>query len=152
MEKLIKQFNELTTRQLFDIYKLRSVVFVVEQNCPYQDVDDKDLEAYHVMFYEKNDLVAYSRILPPGHSYSAPRIGRVVVSPDLRKADNGTKLMQFCLAKTNELFKDQEIVISAQTYLLNFYTGLGFKAEGEEYLEDDIPHVKMKLSAGYKKV
>jgi len=144
MEFSIKDFNALTTKELFEIYKLRSEVFIVEQNCAYQDVDDKDLSALHVMLFSGPELAGYSRILPPGISYSEPSIGRVALRKKFRNKGSGKVLMKQSLNKTLELFKNQNIVISAQSYLIKFYNGLGFVQEGEEYLEDDIPHVQMR--------
>lgn len=144
---LLRAFNDLSNLQLFQIYQLRSMVFVVEQNCPYQDVDDKDLQALHLMLYENNLLAGYCRILPPGLSYQEPSIGRVVVHQDFRRKKIGEKMMKQSLNITMDLFKNQDVVISAQTYLTKFYKDLGFQEEGEGYLEDDIPHIKMR----YKK-
>ena len=116
----------------------------MEQNCAYQDVDDKDLNAYHIMMLRDGELVGYSRAIPPGVSYPQASIGRVTVAKDLRKSGLGKDLMRYSMNKTIGLFGVNEIVISAQCYLNLFYTDLGFKAEGTEYLEDDIPHIKMR--------
>ena len=150
MEFSVKQFDTLSTKELFEIYKLRSEVFVVEQNCAYRDVDEKDLFAYHVMAFEANTLTGYCRILAPGQSYKEPSIGRVVLHPNFRNKGFGKDLMKYSMNKSFELFKNQELVISAQLYLLKFYTELGFKAEDKEYLEDNIPHIKMRYSASLK--
>jgi ElaA protein len=150
MEFLVKQFDTLSAKELFEIYKLRSEVFIVEQNCAYQDVDEKDLFAYHVMAFEENMLAGYCRILAPGKSYKEPSIGRVVLHPNLRNKGLGKDLMKYSVNKSFELFKDQELVISAQLYLLKFYTELGFKAEDKEYLEDNIPHIQMRYTASLK--
>ncbi len=149
MNFLIRNFNELNVTQVFEMYQLRSRVFVVEQRCAYLDPDDKDPGAKHVLVYEGETLAAYARIIEPGVSYNEPSIGRVVVEENYRRRGAGRELMKFCIHKTRELFNNQDIVISAQTYLLQFYTDLGFKAEGMAYLEDDIPHMKMrnKISA-----
>jgi ElaA protein len=144
MTIIIKAFNELTTKELFEIYKLRSLVFVVEQNCVYQDVDEKDLDSFHVMMFDQNKLVGYSRILPPGVSYEEPAIGRVVLEKEKRKLGAGKELMQCSVNKTLELYGNQDIIISAQTYLSRFYRELGFKPEGQGYDEDGIPHIKMR--------
>jgi ElaA protein len=140
----VKGFRELTIRELYEIYKLRAEVFVVEQNCPYQDVDEMDLSAHHVMLQDEDLLVGYSRILPPGVSYPEPAIGRVLVKKQYRQKGLGILLMNHSIAKTIELHQAEEIVISAQTYLLGFYESLGFIKEGEEYHEDDIPHTRMR--------
>ena len=126
---------------------MRNAVFVVEQNCAYQDVDDKDQEAIHLLMLSDDHVLAgYCRILPPGVSYKEPAIGRVVVSENFRGTKSGKLLMKQSINETLKLFKDQSIVISAQLYLLKFYTGLGFIAEGEAYDEDEIPHVKMRYT------
>jgi ElaA protein len=145
MPFLCPHFDELNTHQLYQIYKLRSKVFVVEQNCAYQDVDEKDPLAIHCLLIEDSELAAYCRILPPGVSYAECAIGRVVVDPVFRRKGLGRELMKLCITKTRELFKNQEIVISAQTYLTRFYEELGFVPEGTEYLEDAIPHIQMRL-------
>lgn len=140
----LKSFNELTTAELYALLKLRNAVFVVEQNCAYQDLDDLDQQSLHVLLKEEEQLLAYCRILPPNLVYKEPAIGRVVVDARSRKKELGKQLMKYSIIKTLELFENQTIVISAQKYLFQFYEDLGFKSTGEEYLEDDIPHVKMK--------
>ncbi len=147
MEFTIKNFASLSTKELFEIYKLRSEVFIVEQNCAYQDVDEKDLSSFHVMMFEGNQLIGYTRILPPGISYKEAAIGRVALRQECRKNGSGKTLMKYSINKTLELFKDQSVVISAQSYLIKFYTELGFLQEDKEYLEDDIPHVKMRFKS-----
>jgi ElaA protein len=141
---IVKKFDELTTRELYEIYKLRSKVFVVEQNCAYQDVDDKDLAAAHLMLWDEGRLEGYARVIPPGMSYAEASIGRVLVEKVQRGQGAGKILMEYALAKCRELYNSKEIVISAQTYLTRFYEQLGFSAEGETYWEDDIPHVRMR--------
>jgi len=136
-------FNKLTTEQLFNIYKLRSEVFIVEQNCAYQDVDDFDLSAHHILLLNLDEIIAYARILPPNKNYPQPSIGRVLVEKDNRTKNIGKQLMTFCINQTKLLYPQQKIVISAQTYLVKFYNELGFTATNEEYLEDNIPHTKM---------
>ncbi len=141
----IKKFSELTTNELYEIIRLRSEVFVVEQNCVYQDLDGKDQESIHVCGYNKNLLVAYARIVNKGVSYSEISIGRVVVSEKSRGNDLGKELMKFTIQFiTNELGV-QPIRISAQSYLENFYSQLGFNSTGKSYLEDGIPHLEMLL-------
>ncbi len=139
-----KTFGELNVDELFEIYELRTKVFIVEQNCAYQDVDHKDKRALHVLMKKNGNLVAYARILPPGLSYPEPAIGRVVVDPDHRKKNLGKELMKYCISKTMQSYKDQDIVISAQLYLLKFYLELGFEVDGLQYLEDNIPHIQMR--------
>ena len=145
MEFIVKEFNSLSVKQLFEIYKLRSEIFIVEQTCAYQDVDDLDLISFHFMIFNNDELAAYARILPPGIAHVEPAIGRVVVKKSFRGKDLGKLLMQQCIDKTLDLYKNQDIVISAQSYLIKFYTDLGFKKEGHGYLEDNIPHTQMRL-------
>ena len=139
------EFNKLTTQQLHSIYKLRNEVFIVEQNCAYQDVDDFDLIAHHIFMMEKNLMLAYARILPPNLNYPQPSIGRVLVDVKHRTKNYGKELMTYCIQQTQQLYPQQKIVISAQTYLLKFYANLGFVNSGENYLEDNIPHIPMIL-------
>ena len=146
MDFVIKEFKSLSAEELFEIYKLRNEIFIVEQNCAYQDVDEKDLTAVHVMMFDNGQLCGYSRILRPSVSYTEPPIGRVALKKIKRNNGSGKVLMQQSINKTLELFTDQDIVISAQSYLLTFYTGLGFSPEGKEYFEDNIPHIKMRLA------
>ena len=141
-----KCFDELKNQELYDILKLRSMVFVVEQNCVYQDIDDKDLKSWHLLGYHHNELVAYLRIIPQGISYPEASIGRVVTHPDYRKKGLGIELMKTGIEKTLNQFNADKIKISAQCYLIKFYSDLGFLAQGEEYLEDDIPHIHMIYS------
>jgi len=144
MNFLLKTFNELSTYELYSLLKLRNAIFIVEQKCAYQDLDDLDLNARHVILLNEHDVIAYSRILAPGSAHKEPAIGRVVVHEKFRKKDIGKALMKYSILKTLELYENQTIVISAQTYLLKFYSELGFVSFGEDYLEDDIPHIKMK--------
>jgi ElaA protein len=144
MQLIIKNFEALSTTELHDIYTLRSRVFVVEQQCAYQDPDDKDPVAKHIMMLEGNLLIGYARLVPPETSYTEPSIGRVVVDKTYRDKGYGQTLMKYSINKTLEMYKDQDIVISAQAYLIEFYNHLGFFVEGESYLEDDIPHIKMR--------
>lgn len=143
MEVLVKTFEELSTKELYQILRLRSEVFVVEQDCVYQDVDNKDQKALHVIGIKNDEVVAYTRIFKPGDYFDNVSIGRVVVSQDQRKYGLGKQIMQASLAAINQRFPDKSIEISAQSYLLKFYTELGFNALGEEYLEDGIPHRRM---------
>ena len=141
-----KSFNDLTPEELYNILKLRSEVFVVEQNCVYLDTDDKDQQSFHLSGWNENDLVVYARILPPGLAFEEASIGRVVTNPTYRKTGSGRLLMQHAIEKTLLQFAVSEIKIGAQLYLLSFYSSLGFKQSGPEYLEDGIPHIKMTLS------
>jgi ElaA protein len=147
MSFVVKGFEELSAYEWHEVLGLRAEVFVVEQNCAYKDPDEKDPKALHVLFRTNNTLSAYARILPPGISYAEPSIGRVVVSHLNRGTGLGKNLMKFSAQKTRELFPGKEIVISAQCYLRKFYSDLNFNAEGDEYNEDGIPHVKMRHPA-----
>ncbi|HYC41056.1 MAG TPA: GNAT family N-acetyltransferase [Chitinophagaceae bacterium] len=141
-----KQFNDLGPHELYAVLRLRGEVFVVEQNCPYLDPDNKDQHAWHLMAWRNDQLVAYTRLLPPGASYSEASIGRVVTSPSERGTGLGKELMRRSLMELKKLFHDTPVRIGAQLYLKKFYTELGFTAVGEVYLEDGIPHVEMTRS------
>jgi len=143
MNWYLKHFDELTTKELYHILQLRNEVFIVEQNCPYQDLDNKDLKAFHLMGMRENKLLAYSRLLAPGISYSESSIGRVVSSPAARKSGIGKKLMAESIIQIRNLFHTDTIRIGAQLYLKNFYESFGFIQEGDTYLEDNIPHIIM---------
>ncbi len=143
-----KAFHELAVEELYAIIKLRLEIFVVEQNCPYQDADDKDLKAFHLMGYSKSGiLICYCRVLPQGISYPEVSIGRVVSSSLVRGSGAGKLLMKEALGMIKKQFGDRTSVrISAQSYLTKFYESFGFKTTGKEYLEDNIPHSEMLLS------
>lgn len=143
MQVSVKTFDELTTEELYQILRLRSEVFVVEQDCVYQDLDNKDQKALHIIGKKGDEIVAYTRIFKPGDYFENVSIGRVVVNQDQRKYGLGKQIMHASLTAINERFPDSPIEISAQSYLLKFYTDLGFNAFGEEYLEDGIPHMRM---------
>lgn len=140
-------FDQLSPGQLYKIMKLRQEVFVVEQNCPYLDADDKDQESFHLVSWDENgEALAYVRLLPKGLSYPQyASIGRVVTSAKIRRSGGGKELMQEALLWAKKLFGDTPVKISAQSYLLSFYRSLGFEPIGDEYLEDDIPHRAMIL-------
>ncbi|KAB7528630.1 GNAT family N-acetyltransferase [Flagellimonas olearia] len=143
MEIVTKTFDELSNMELYQIMRLRSEVFVVEQDCVYQDLDNKDQKALHIVGLKENEVVAYTRIFKPGDYFKNTSIGRVVVAADQRKYGYGKQIMEASLEVITERFPNTIVEISAQTYLLKFYTELGFKRVGDEYLEDGIPHVKM---------
>lgn len=143
MKWTLKPFDSLTPKELYNILQLRNEVFIVEQNCPYQDLDNKDLYAYHLMGEKENKLIAYSRLLAPGISYSESSIGRVVSSPSERKTGMGKKLMTESIHQIRNLFQTDTIRIGAQMYLKKFYETFDFIQEGEPYLEDNIPHIIM---------
>ena len=143
MKWVLKKFGELTLDELYSILELRSKVFIVEQNCIYNDPDGRDQLAWHVLGTEEDQLIAYSRILPPGAVYTDPVIGRVVTSPLKRKSGIGRELMNRSIKHCEDLFGKTCIRLSAQAYLKKFYESLGFSAIGDEYLDDGIPHIKM---------
>ena len=138
-------FDQLLPSELYEILALRQEVFVVEQNCPYQDCDGKDLQSWHLMGRnESGKLICYTRLLPPGVSYPGySSIGRVVSSPLARGTGAGKILMERSIEFCTHLFGPGPIKIGAQSYLLKFYEGFGFVSTGEEYLEDGMPHTKM---------
>jgi ElaA protein len=139
----IKKFNELTTDELYVILQLRSEVFVIEQDCIYQDLDHKDQLAYHILGVLDNQIIAYARIFKSGDYFLEPSIGRIVVKKEFRKFKYGYKLVENSIQFIENNLKENNILISAQSYLTKFYNSLGFIQISEEYLEDDIPHIKM---------
>jgi len=141
-----QHYNELTTANLYQLLELRSKVFVVEQNCVYQDLDYKDQKSWHLMGWHNDQLVAYVRIIPSGISYDEASIGRVITHPEYRRTGLGKELMQLAIKKTCEQFDVTSIRIGAQCYLIRFYEALGFAICSEEYLEDGIPHVEMMFN------
>lgn len=143
MKISIKNFNELSTKELYQVLELRSEVFVVEQNCVYQDVDDKDQKALHVLGFKNDNLAAYTRIFKPGDYYKNASIGRVVVKKPERKYGFGKDIMLASLKAIKEEIEDVIVELSAQVYLKRFYNDLGFVETGKEYLEDGIPHIRM---------
>lgn len=145
MQWTLKQYDELTTDELYAILQLRNEVFVVEQNCPYQDLDNKDQASWHFMGWQDHILLAYTRLLPPGLAFKEPSIGRVVTAPSIRRTGIGRILMQKSIAHCHQLFGNTSIQIGAQQYLESFYTSLGFEISGSSYLEDGIPHIHMVL-------
>lgn len=149
-------FSELTVYELYAALALRQEVFMLEQNCLYLDADGKDLHGYHLLVYadlldenseKQEQLVAYTRLLPKGIAYdNYASIGRVINASKVRGYGVGKKLMQESIRQMGLLFPNEPIKIGAQTYLLKFYTELGFVSTGHEYLEDDIPHTSMILN------
>ena len=143
LDIITKSFNELTTEELYDLLQLRSEVFVVEQDCVYQDVDGKDQKALHILGYNADKLVAYTRIFKPGYYFEEASIGRVVVRANERKFKHGNAIMNASIDAIKNHYNKTIIRISAQTYLKQFYNNLDFQEVGEEYLEDGIPHINM---------
>ena len=138
-----KHFSELSVDELYAILQLRNEVFVVEQNCPYQDCDNNDQQSHHFMGWQQNKLVAYTRLIPAGITYNEISIGRVVTSPAIRRTKIGKELMLRSIEKLQHLFGNQPIKIGAQLYLKKFYESLGFGKISDIYLEDGIEHIKM---------
>lgn len=141
----LKKYTELTVEELYAILQLRSIVFVVEQNCAYLDQDDKDQRSWHLMGWNDHTLVAYTRLLPPGLAFKEASIGRVVTSLMIRRNGTGRILMQKSIEHCHDLFGHGPIQIGAQRYLETFYQSLGFEISGSPYLEDGIPHIHMIL-------
>ncbi len=143
---LCKPFDELTNEELYKIIQLRIEVFSIEQNVIYQDCDDKDLNSYHLMAFKNKKLIAYSRLLPIGIAYeNATSIGRIVTALSVRRQSLGKELVAKSLENIYKLFGNVPVTISAQLYLQRFYEGFGFIRQSEPYLEDSIPHIKMRL-------
>jgi ElaA protein len=139
----VKYFSELNTDELYKLLQLRSEVFVVEQDCVYQDIDGKDEKALHVIGLKNNKVVAYTRIFRPGDYFKEASIGRVVVAENERQHKYGYDIMEASIRAIGKYYSETLIKISAQTYLKRFYNNLGFNEIGEEYLDDGIPHVAM---------
>ena len=139
----ILNFEDLSIDQLYDVLRLRSEVFVVEQDCVYQDIDGKDQKALHILGYKNKELVAYTRVFKPSDYFEDASIGRVVVKENERQYKYGYVIMEASVKAITTHFNETTIVLSAQVYLKQFYNNLGFNEVGEEYLEDGIPHIKM---------
>jgi len=148
----IKKFDELTPTELYQILQLRNEVFVVEQNVVYQDADGKDYKALHVFLKDNNRIISYIRICKPGDYFKNACIGRVVTHPSYRRRGIGYKIVQKGIDIITQEMKADTIEISAQKYLLQFYNDLGFKEEGEEYLEDGLPHFRMFYRKNQNKI
>jgi ElaA protein len=143
MNIIVKKFEEISIDELYGILQLRAEVFVVEQDCAYQDMDGKDQEALHIIGSKNNKIVAYARIFKPGDYFKEASIGRVVVKNSERKYGYGYEIMNASIKVVHEFLNETKIHLSAQSYLKKFYNNLGFKELGEEYLEDGIPHIEM---------
>lgn len=140
----VDKFEQLDVRKLYNILYLRAEVFVVEQNCPYLDPDNKDQKALHLQGYLGDELVAYCRLFKAGDYFEEASIGRVVVATRYRKFNFGHLLMEKAIELQSSLLNETQITISAQLYLKRFYESHGFMQTSETYLEDDIPHIQMK--------
>ncbi|WP_292011040.1 GNAT family N-acetyltransferase [Chryseobacterium sp.] len=139
----IKNFDEFTVPELYEILKARVDVFVVEQNCPYPDLDGYDETAIHLWAEQDCEILAYCRIFDKGIKYNETSIGRVLTTEKARGKSLGKQLIQYAVETIENRFHTSEVRISAQDYLLRFYGGFGFEDTGKKYLEDDIPHTEM---------
>lgn len=139
----IKKFSELTTAELYGILQLRSEVFVVEQDCVYQDIDYKDQKAMHIIGLKNDKIIAYTRIFKSGDYFEEASIGRVVVAQNERKFGYGHVIMEHSIEAIEACFNETTIKISAQQYLKSFYESHQFQQISETYLEDNIPHIAM---------
>lgn len=137
-----KKLNELTQEELLEIFKERMEVFIVEQQCSYQDIDDDDKTAQHLFLKDNNNIIAYTRIID---KKDYVKFGRVLVKKEYRKKNLGRKLINETITEIKKEFPNKDITIQAQHYLLNFYKSFGFKEISDVYLEDDIPHIDMIL-------
>ena len=140
-----KKFTGLTVDELYELLRLRSEVFVVEQNCVFLDMDDKDQYCDHLMGWREDKLVGYARIVPAGISYVESAIGRIVSSPAARRLGVGRELLRESISALYRIHGKQVIRIGAQYYLKGFYESFGFKQAGKIYLEDGIEHIEMLL-------
>lgn len=143
MELIVKHFSELSAKELFEIYKLRVSVFIVEQSCPYQDIDDADKSAYHVWLRDEDGIEAYARVLPAGVAFPTAAFGRVIAVK--RRCGLGTKIVAAAIETARDKLGADMITIEAQVYARSLYENLGFRQTSEEFLEDGIPHIQMQL-------
>ena len=143
MEWKIKKYKDLTIEELYRILKVRNEVFVVEQNCPYQDCDGKDKHAYHLFLEDNGDVIAYTRILEKGVSYDEVSIGRFLVCEKYRGKGLAKEIIVKAISFIEECLNEKAIRLSGQVYIKDFYKSYGFKEVSDTYLEDDIPHVEM---------
>ncbi len=146
MDIVVKEFGDLSKEELYTFLRLRSEIFVVEQDCVYQDMDGKDLVALHIMGWEDGILVAYCRCFRPGDYFDKASMGRILVRENYRKMGYGHAITKASIKAIKSKFKADTIKISAQTYLVTFYETHGFKTVGTRYLEDGIPHIAMVRS------
>lgn len=143
MNWIVKPFDSLTPHELYAVLQLRTEVFVVEQDCVYQDMDNKDQQCFHLMGWQDDHLLAYTRLVPPGLSYNEPSIGRVVTSPSSRGTGLGKTLIEKSITEIFNLYGKGPIKIGAQLYLKKFYESFDFEQTGDVYDEDGIDHIKM---------
>lgn len=142
MKLIVKHFSELSAEELFEIYKLRISVFVVEQHCPYQEIDDADKVAYHLWLKDEDGILAYARVLPQGTTFPESSIGRVIAVK--RRHGLGSKIVERAINVAQSKFSADKITIEAQTYARTLYEKAGFQQTSEEFLEDGIPHIQMQ--------
>lgn len=147
MELICKHFTQLTRDELFQIYKLRVAVFIVEQQCAYPEIDDADQAAYHLWLQDGDGIAAYLRVLPPGTTFDTASIGRVLAVK--RRQGLGSRIVAAGIRAAQEQFGAQTITIEAQTYARALYQRAGFVQTSEEFLEDGIPHIRMEWRAGH---
>ncbi|PCI00855.1 MAG: GNAT family N-acetyltransferase [Flavobacteriaceae bacterium] len=145
MEFFNKAYSELSKDELYEILQLRAQVFVVEQDCVYQDVDGKDSIANHIFIKEDEIIIGYARIFGPGDYFKYASIGRVVVHPDHRGQNSGNIVINLCVKAIYDLYGTEDVQISAQNHLKKFYERHGFEKRGKIYLEDGIKHISMKI-------
>lgn len=145
MKQYIKRFDELSTAELYEILKLRNAVFIVEQNCAYQDIDGLDETAYHMWLEDENGIAAYVRLLPPGVWFDDSVIGRVIAVR--RRSGVGSQIVRTAQSAVREVFGTDSVTIEAQVYAREFYEKLGFVQQSDEFDEDGIPHILMRWTA-----
>ena len=143
MQLIVKHFSELSVDELFAIYKLRVAVFVVEQKCPYQEIDEADRAAYHIWLQDEDGIAAYARALPPGVTFAEASIGRVIAVK--RRCGMGSRIVAAAVETAREKFSAGKITIEAQVYARSLYEKAGFRQISDEFLEDGIPHIQMQL-------
>lgn len=143
MRILIRNFDELSVYELQAIYKLRVSVFVVEQKCAYQEVDDLDKKATHIWIEDEGKILGYARVLPPDASFEVPAIGRVIST--IRGIGIGKIIMEAAIKTATDLYHPSSIMVEAQTYAIGFYEKFGFVKCSDEFMDEGIPHVKMRL-------
>ena len=140
------RFDDFTARELYSVLKLRVDVFVVEQNCPYSELDNLDQQSIHLLYIENGEVLAYARLVPAGAKYELPSIGRVIVREDARGRGLAKQLLERSIDYIVGEWQPEAIQLQGQVYLQEFYQSFGFQAISDSYDEDGIPHVDMKLT------
>lgn len=146
MDLILTEFHHLTLKQLHDLMLLRQQVFIIEQNCFYEDIDGADEKAEHLLIYENDELAGYLRIFAPGIKYTEACIGRIVVKPTFRGSSIGSRLIGTGIEHIKKKYPNHNIRIEAQSALLKYYQAYGFEPEGEVYPLDGIDHIEMVLN------